>query len=67
MEGGTDGDWRIPLIKFLKGEWRGETKEAERIERKICFYYLKEGELYRRTLLSSDAKCMSPKEVLLVL
>lgn len=56
-----------PLVTFFRGERSNEMKEIKRMEQKIRFYYLMGGEMYRRTLLSTDAKCLGPKKALLVL
>lgn len=49
------------LVTFFRGERSNEVKEIKRMEQKICFYYLMGGEMYRRTLLSTDAKFLGPK------
>lgn len=60
-------DWGTPLIRYLQGDRSGSLKEMTRMEGRARFYYLVGGDLYRKTLLPLDAKCLSRQDGNLVL
>lgn len=31
-------DWRLPIIRFLEGDWQGNKREIKALERNVWFY-----------------------------
>lgn len=60
-------DWRFVISQFLEGKRPGSKKEEEIMEMRARFNYPINGVLFRKMFLSTDAKCLSQPEGILVL